>query len=295
MPPGRDAVRARCLLHAGNANWTATGLVDGRPECGRAWLRTGCARRLFSGRDALFIGNSVIRRQMYTVLDLLAGPAARRLQGSTEFVPKLGHRDSFPLSDPLLMSQHGVLNPKTTQSALPGGASRWSREALVRTRMWDRDGDPDAYHAAQLVTIDLDTGEHRFARPHALCGIGDAHMKFGSNRNMQWRAPGLGPGAGRGSILSQGWRSTKYAGREWRPVVSFRNGPLSDRYAPLSGAPWYPFVSTGHRRPCPTHRAPMVAAAVFRVPSLALAACLERWQRTQMMAVRPLQPSGRRC
>ena len=222
MPPGRDSVRARCLLHAGNANWTATGLVDGRPECGRAWLRTGCARRLFSGRDALFIGNSVIRRQMYTVLDLLAGPAARRLQGSTEFVPKLGHRDSFPLSDPLLMSQHGVLNPKTTQSALPGGASRWSREALVRTRMWDRDGDPDAYHAAQLVTIDLDTGEHRFARPHALCGIGDAHMKFGSNRNMQWRAPGLGPGAGRGSILSQGWRSTKYAGREWRPLVSFR-------------------------------------------------------------------------
>ena len=34
-----------------------------------------------------------------------------------------------------------------------------------------------ADHGAQLVTIDLQTGAHRFDRPHALCGIGDMYMK----------------------------------------------------------------------------------------------------------------------
>ena len=35
-------------------------------------------RCLLAGHDLLFIGNSVVRRQMYTILDLLAGPSAHR-------------------------------------------------------------------------------------------------------------------------------------------------------------------------------------------------------------------------
>jgi hypothetical protein len=58
------SIRRLCVVRAGEANWTDAGLVDDSPECGRSWLRTGCARELFAGRDALFIGNSVIRRQM---------------------------------------------------------------------------------------------------------------------------------------------------------------------------------------------------------------------------------------
>ena len=72
--------------------------------------------------------------------------------------------------------------------------------------MWDRDSEPDAYHSAQLVTIDLDTGEHRFHRPHALCNLSDTHMKFQEGRLKQWRSPGIGRG-GRpsldGSILTR--------------------------------------------------------------------------------------------
>ena len=72
-----------CLLHASDTKWMPNGLVDvSGPECTRRWMHSGCVRQLFAGVDALFIGNSVIRRQMYTVIDLLAGPAARRLQGT---------------------------------------------------------------------------------------------------------------------------------------------------------------------------------------------------------------------
>lgn len=77
----------------------------------------------------------------------------------------------------------------------------------------------------QLVTIDLDTGEHRFHRPHALCNLNDTHMKFQEGRLKQWRMPGIGRN-GRpsldGSILTRSWQQTKYAGREWRPMVSLR-------------------------------------------------------------------------
>lgn len=223
LPP---AERARCLLHAGRANWTATaeGLRDDEPECGRTWMAAGCARKLLAGRDLLFIGNSVIRRQMYTVLDILAGPMARRLvhagkrKGVREVVPfALAEADSGTLDDPALLTQEGVLNPRVEQAS---GGGPWSQASIRTTRMWDRDGEPNAYHAAQLVTMDLETGEHRFHRPHQLCGVGDAFMKFSVGRMQQWRAPGK-PGGANGAI-SEGWRRSKWAGREWRPMVSMR-------------------------------------------------------------------------
>ena len=41
-------------------------------------MGTAEARCLLRGKDLLFVGNSVVRRQLYTVLDLVAGPAAHR-------------------------------------------------------------------------------------------------------------------------------------------------------------------------------------------------------------------------
>ena len=212
------SLTASCLQGAGDANWTAApkGLADGRPECGRTWLRTACARELFAGRDALFIGNSVVRRQMYTLVDLLAGPAARRLHQNREIMPTAFHADNGVLTDTALQKQEGVLSPRVSQ--VQGGP--WSETTLAPTRLWDRDGDPNAYHAAQLVTLDLQTGEHRFDRPHALCGLPDTFMKFHNGRMAQFRSPDRV--GGRSGNLGADWRQTKWATREWRPMVSFR-------------------------------------------------------------------------
>ena len=71
-----------CLGKVGNAKWTAEGLVDADPadkaKCRRHWMGAAETRCLLAGHDLLFVGNSVVRRQMYTMLDLLAGPNAHR-------------------------------------------------------------------------------------------------------------------------------------------------------------------------------------------------------------------------
>ena len=168
------SARLRCLQLAGEANWTAHGLVDGAPGCGRTWLSTGCARALFAGRDTLFIGNSVIRRQMYTVIDLLAGPSARRLtKGSKprvlrEVVPGGVPHDVGTLADTALLKQEGVLSTRLEQ--VEGRA--WTAQGVQGTRMWDRDGEPSAYHAAQLVTVDLSTGAASRGRTAPRCAAG---------------------------------------------------------------------------------------------------------------------------
>ena len=224
-------LRSHCLLHAGVANWTGRGLVDGQPECGRTWMAAECARKLLANRNLMFIGNSVIRRQMYTVIDLLAGPSARRIAygGGSRTTPEVlptkeslvnagappPVSDAGELDDPALRTQEGVLNSRIVQSAGPA----WTATSVKRTRMWDRGDEPNAYHAAQLVTMDLVTGAHRFHRPHSLCGLGDTFSKFRSDRSAQFRKRGDGRGGG---ALSAGWQSTKWAGREWRPIVSFR-------------------------------------------------------------------------
>lgn len=75
-----DETTRQCIHAAGRAVWTPRGPVDapGGVQCGRQWLGTPEVRCLFAGRDVLFMGNSVTRRQMYTVLDLLAGRRAHR-------------------------------------------------------------------------------------------------------------------------------------------------------------------------------------------------------------------------
>ena len=93
--------------------------------------------------------------------------------------------DLGELSDAALQKQEGVLNPRIRQVR----GEPWSAISLPPTRMWDRDGEPNAYHAAQLVTLDLETGEHRFHRPHAMCGLSDAFMKLSVRGLEQTPAP----------------------------------------------------------------------------------------------------------
>ena len=70
VPQLRPEVRA-CLAQTGDARWTADGLADANESsahCGRQWVSTSQLRCMLQGKDLLFMGNSVVRRQMYTVL-----------------------------------------------------------------------------------------------------------------------------------------------------------------------------------------------------------------------------------
>ena len=203
QPEAQQSERTlKCLRVAGRALWTQRGPVDSPagPECGRRWISSPEARCLLAGRDVLFMGNSVTRRQMYTVLDLLAGSRANR-QRST------GKLQTISLGD----------RPTLADGA---GARAWEAE-VNESWVWDvasksnLDGASSGFHAAQLVTIDLHTGEHRFALPHRLCGVTDAFSTFAAGRFAQWRSP---PPE---SIIGSGWRSSKWASREWRPLVTF--------------------------------------------------------------------------
>ena len=175
-----------CLQAAGDAQWTASGLVDSANAtssangCDRRWTGAGEARCLLGDRDVLFLGNSVVRRQMYTVLDLLAGRAAHRLRPDGEAIR---------------------LSPENA-----------SADAVRGSRLWDLDGHAHAYHAAQLFTIDLTTGEHRFELPHSLCGVEATHSNFNAGRHRQWWNPGRS--------LDPTWGISKWKGREWRPLLS---------------------------------------------------------------------------
>ena len=98
-------------------------------------MGTAETRCLLAGHDLLFIGNSVVRRQMYSMLDLLAGPSAHR-----------------QLSD-------------FSSVSLPAFKATPAAEARIkRSWIWDQDNATYGYHAAQLFTIDLATGEHRSFR-----------------------------------------------------------------------------------------------------------------------------------
>ena len=185
-----------CLLKVGDAKWSVEGLVDAdeskRTQCGRKWMGTAETRCLLAGHDLLFIGNSVVRRQMYAMLDLLSGPSAHRQL------------------------------PDFTSVALPSFKSTPDAERRIkRSWIWDQDNATYGYHAAQLFTIDLATGEHRFSKPHREhCGVDESHASFNAGRLNQWLYPGSGEGGT--TELTKAWPATKWAKREWQPLISFQ-------------------------------------------------------------------------
>ena len=186
---------ARCVRSAGAATWSAAGLSseNATAACGRRWQGTAAARCLFAGRDVLAIGNSVMRRQVFTLLDVLAGPEAHRL-----------------------------LADGTTVSVSPeGGEPRLTPRALMEsTRLWDRDGHENGYHAAQLITIDLATGAHRFHLPHVeLCGVDTPYANFNAGRSRQWFSPSA-------NQLGEAWRSM--------PAIEFHPQSLRASALPCS-------------------------------------------------------------
>ena len=168
-------------------------LSTGAKGCSRRLLGTADARCLVTNRDLLFLGNSVVRRQMYTLLDVLAGPSAHRL----------------------LVNGSSVKLPLRTKAA------------TLETRVWDRDGHEDGYHGGQLVTVDLNTGEHRFSLPSELCRIGSTHTNFNAGRAKQWTTPS--------QSLRDDLASTKWASREWRPLVSMQLSWPAEAHAGCDG------------------------------------------------------------
>ena len=72
-----------CLRHLGNGSFSPEGVYEWPPavrqRCGFQMHSTGTARRLLRGRHVVFIGNSVQRRTMYALADLLGGDNATRL------------------------------------------------------------------------------------------------------------------------------------------------------------------------------------------------------------------------
>lgn len=147
------------------ASWSVSGLAsENGSECGRHWQSTAEVRCLFADRDVLFVGNSVMRRQVFTLLDMLAGPAAHRLSVNGGEAVNVSTADGTPAMAP--------------------------SELLSNTRLWDLDGHEHGYHAAQLLTIDLATGAHRFHLPHSeLCGVERAYANFNAGRARQWWSP----------------------------------------------------------------------------------------------------------
>ena len=181
-----------CVRAAGDSMWTADGPADPPSSaCGRRWRGTVEARCLFANMDVVFMGNSVTRRQMYTVLDLLAGPKTHRQRSN----------DLETISE--------VANATDPREA----NLSWVWDVASKT---DSDAAKSGYHGAQLVTIDLDTGEQRFHLPHRLCGLTDTFSTFNVGRLRQWRFPGR---LGSDDMAAQ-WRTTKWFQREWKPVVS---------------------------------------------------------------------------
>ena len=233
-----------CVDSAGDARWGARGLegVNGSEACGRRWYGTRDVRCLLRGKDVLFVGNSVVRRQVRTAGHVSRPPTRRRSAPRVADVhiarPSRGPPRPPPAAqlhlglDPDLYRQGGAqavvdLGPgerSNSNGARPPSMPRPSE--LRRTAAsFAQDNSTFGYHSAQLFTVDLATGDHKFTLPHKeLCGVSRAHAAFNLGRMRQWRNPGTGAGSER---LGDRWQSTKWGGREWRPMISMRLDDLA--------------------------------------------------------------------
>ena len=90
--------------------------------------------------------------------------------------------------------------------------------------------------------------------PHsAHCNLNESHSVFNSGRLHQWRKPGSGGGS---EELTASWHSTKWAEREWRPLVSL--------CAPKTPHPTPRHTHTTHTLYC-LARSPPLAAECHRI------------------------------
>ena len=90
--------------------------------------------------------------------------------------------------------------------------------------------------------------------PHsAHCSLNESHSVFNSGRLHQWRKPGSGGGS---EELTASWHSTKWAEREWRPLVSL--------CAPKTPHPTPRHTHTTHTLYC-LARSPPLAAECHRI------------------------------
>ena len=99
--PPPAASEGWCLRHLGNGSFSPEGVYQWRPavrqRCGFRMHTTHEARNLLRGRHVVFIGNSVQRRTMYALADLLGGDNATRVPsnrlGERIFDQRKGYHD----------------------------------------------------------------------------------------------------------------------------------------------------------------------------------------------------------
>ena len=101
-PRSPAASEGWCLRHLGNGSFSPEGVYHWPPpvrqRCGFRMRSTSEARQLLRGRHVMFIGNSVQRRTMYALADLLGGDNAtrvpwNRLGGGRIFDQRKGYHD----------------------------------------------------------------------------------------------------------------------------------------------------------------------------------------------------------
>ena len=129
---------AACLAQLAHGEWvTATGVwMWSAPRCcGFGEAGPARARELLRGRRLVFLGDSTARRHMWAVADAVAGPRALR-------------------------RRHGAVVPDSTRA--------FDEHAVtVNDTVYD---SARAYHAGQLVLLNVDSGRSLLLDPEELCG-----------------------------------------------------------------------------------------------------------------------------
>ena len=127
---------ASCLASVGNGSWHGTTWTWHKQCCAFGLVDAPRARELLRGRQLVFLGDSTARRHMWAVVDAVGGEhAVRRRVGA----------------------------------AVADSGMAFDRAAVARNdTLYD---SQRAYHAGQVVLLNVDSGAWRLVDPLQLCGV----------------------------------------------------------------------------------------------------------------------------
>ena len=125
-----------CLASVGNGSWHGTTWTWQKQCCDFGLVGAPRARELLRGRQLVFLGDSTARRHMWAVVDAVGGEhAVRRREGAV----------------------------------VPDSGAAFDRAAVARNdTLYD---SQRAYHAGQVVLLNVDSGSWRLVDPLQLCGV----------------------------------------------------------------------------------------------------------------------------
>ena len=127
---------ARCLASVGNGSWHGATWTWHKQCCDFGLVDAPRARELLRGRQLVFLGDSTARRHMWAVVDAVGGEhAVRRRVGA----------------------------------AVADSGMAFDRAAVAHNdTLYD---SQRAYHAGQVVLLNVDSGAWRLVDPLQLCGV----------------------------------------------------------------------------------------------------------------------------